>query len=98
MGGATSIDITKPGIDKAYGVRKLRDILGISLREMIVVGDAMFPGGNDYPAEQAGVIAIPVRGPEDTKRVIQAIVACLEVDMPPASFVGTRALHSGALS
>ncbi len=30
MGGATSIDITKPGIDKAYGIRKLRDILGIS--------------------------------------------------------------------
>src|ERR1039458_5145548 len=31
MGGSTSIDITKPGIDKAYGIRKLRDILGISL-------------------------------------------------------------------
>ena len=28
LGGATSIDVTKPGIDKAYGVRKLRDILG----------------------------------------------------------------------
>jgi HAD superfamily hydrolase (TIGR01484 family) len=32
MGGATSIDITKPGIDKAYGIRKLRDILNISLK------------------------------------------------------------------
>ena len=31
MGGSTSIDVTKPGIDKAYGIRKLRDILGISL-------------------------------------------------------------------
>jgi HAD superfamily hydrolase (TIGR01484 family) len=98
MGGATSIDVTKPGIDKAYGVKKLRDILGISLKEMIVIGDAMFPGGNDYPAEQAGVIAIPVRGPEDTKRVIQAIIACLEVDMPPDSFVGEHALHAGAHS
>jgi HAD superfamily hydrolase (TIGR01484 family) len=95
MGGATSIDVTKPGIDKGYGVRKLRDILGISLKEMIVVGDAMFAGGNDYPAEQAGVIAIPVRGPEDTKRVIQAIIACLEVDLPPNSFVGEHALHVG---
>ena len=93
MGGATSIDVTKPGIDKAYGVRKLRDILGLSLKEMIVIGDAMFPGGNDYPAEEAGVIAIPVRGAEDTKRVIEAIIACLEDNMPPDSFVGEHALH-----
>jgi hypothetical protein len=79
--GATSIDVTKPGIDKAYGVRKLRDILGISLKEMIFIGDALFPGGNDYPAEEAGVVAIPVRGPEDTKRVIEAIIACLKDDL-----------------
>jgi phosphomannomutase len=45
MGGATSIDVTKPGIDKAYGIGKLRDILGISLEEMIYIGDALFPGG-----------------------------------------------------
>ena len=63
MGGATSIDVTKPGIDKAYGIRKLRDILGISLKEMIFIGDALFPGGNDYPAEEAGVVSIAVRGP-----------------------------------
>jgi HAD superfamily hydrolase (TIGR01484 family) len=77
LGGATSIDVTKPGIDKGYGVRKLCDILGIPLKEMIYVGDALFAGGNDYPAEQAGVISIPVRGPEDTKRVIETILACL---------------------
>ena len=28
MGGATSVDVTKPGIDKAYGIGKLRDVLG----------------------------------------------------------------------
>ena len=77
MGGATSVDVTKPGIDKAYGIGKLRDVLGISLKEMIFVGDALFPGGNDYPAEQAGVISIPVRGPHETKRVIETIIACL---------------------
>jgi hypothetical protein len=77
IGGATSIDITQPGIDKAYGIGKLRDILGISLDEMIFVGDALFVGGNDYPAEQAGVISIPVRSPDETKRVIEAIIACL---------------------
>jgi hypothetical protein len=78
LGGATSIDVTKPGIDKAYGIRKLRDILGISIGEMIFVGDAVFPGGNDYPAEEAGVFSIEVKDPHETKRVIEAIVACLE--------------------
>jgi phosphomannomutase len=77
LGGATSIDVTKPGIDKAYGIRKLRDLLGISLKEMIFVGDALFVGGNDYPAEEAGVVSIPVRGPNETKRVIETIIACL---------------------
>ena len=77
LGGATSIDVTKPGIDKAYGIRKLRDILGIAIVEMIFIGDALFPGGNDYPAEQAGVVSIRVRDPHETKRVIEAIIACI---------------------
>jgi phosphomannomutase len=86
IGGSTSIDITKSGIDKAYGIRKLRDILGISLKEMIYVGDALFVGGNDYPAEQAGVISIPVRGPNETKRVVEAIIACLDPDQQMRTF------------
>ncbi len=56
LGGATSIDITKPGIDKAYGIRKLRDTLHIAIGDMIFIGDAIFPGGNDYPAKQAGAV------------------------------------------
>jgi len=77
LGGTTSIDVTKPGIDKAYGIRKLRDTLGIAIAEMIFIGDALFPGGNDYPAKEAGVLSIRVRDPDETKRVIEAIVACL---------------------
>jgi phosphomannomutase len=77
MGGETSIDITKPGIDKAYGIRKLRDILGISIPEMIFVGDALFPGGNDFPAIEAGVVSIKVKDPAESKVVIETIIACL---------------------
>ena len=77
LGGSTSIDVTKPGIDKAYGIRKLRDILGIAIEEMIFVGDAVFPGGNDYPAKQAGAASIQVKDPHETKRVIETIIACL---------------------
>ena len=78
MGGATSIDITRPGIDKAYGIGKLRDILGVSLQDMIYIGDALFVGGNDYPAQQAGVVSIPIRDPRETKRVTETIIACLD--------------------
>jgi phosphomannomutase len=77
LGGTTSIDVTLPGIDKAYGIRKLRDILGIATNDMIYVGDALFPGGNDYPARETGAACIQVRDPNETKRVIEAVIACL---------------------
>ena len=77
LGGTTSIDVTKHGIDKAYGIKKLRDTLGIAIDEMIFIGDALFPGGNDYPAKEAGALSIQVKDPHETKRVIEAIIACL---------------------
>ena len=49
LGGATSIDVTKPGIDKAYGIKKLQETLGISIKEMIYVGDALFVGRKRLP-------------------------------------------------
>jgi len=83
LGGTTSVDVTKPGIDKAYGIRKLRDILGVGIPEMIFIGDALLPGGNDFPAKEAGVVSIRVRDPNETKRVIEAIVACLNRENTP---------------
>lgn len=77
LGGTTSIDVTKPGIDKAYGIRKLRDILAIEIQDMIFIGDALFPGGNDYPARETAIVTIQVRDPEESKRVIESIIACL---------------------
>ncbi len=77
MGGATSIDVTKPGIDKAYGIAKLRDLCRIAIEEMIFIGDAIFPGGNDYPPKEMGVDSICVRDVRETKRVIEGIIYCL---------------------
>lgn len=77
MGGATSIDITKPGIDKAYGIHKLHKTLKIKISEMIFIGDALFDGGNDHPAKTTGVDCIQVRDPDETKRVIEGIIFCL---------------------
>ena len=77
LGGTTSVDVTLPGIDKAYGIGKLRDVLGIPIAQMLYVGDALFPGGNDYPVRGTGATCIQVRDPNESKRVIEAIVACL---------------------
>lgn len=76
MGGATSIDITREGVDKGYGLKKLRDASGIALDAMMFIGDAIFPGGNDYPAKQIGLDTVRVRDPQETLSVIAAIVAC----------------------
>ncbi len=80
LGGTTSIDVTRPGIDKAYGIRKLRDILDVPIDQMLYVGDALFPGGNDYPARETGADCIAVRDPEDTKRVIETIIVLVKPD------------------
>ena len=77
LGGTTSVDITKPGIDKAYGIKKLRDTLDIAIDDMIFIGDALFPGGNDYPAKETGVVSIRIRDPEESKHMIEVIIACL---------------------
>lgn len=76
MGGATSIDITREGVDKAYGLKKLRDESRIPLDAMLFLGDAIFPGGNDYPAKELGMDTVRVRDPQETLSVIAAIVAC----------------------
>lgn len=76
MGGATSIDITREGVDKAYGLKKLRDESTIPLDAMMFIGDAIFPGGNDYPAKELGLDTVRVRDPQETLSVIAAIIAC----------------------
>ena len=77
VGGSTSIDITREGVDKGYGIRKLAEVAGVPVTGMIFVGDALYPGGNDYPVRSAGVDTIAVRDVTETKRIIEAIVLFL---------------------
>lgn len=74
VGGLTTIDVTRKGIDKAYGVRQIEKHLHVPIRKMVFIGDALFPGGNDYAARRTGVECFPVRGPEDTKKIITKIL------------------------
>lgn len=68
--GYTSIDVTKKGIDKAYGLRQIERHLKIKIRDMLFVGDAIFKGGNDYAVVKTGVDYVKVKGPQDTKKII----------------------------
>ncbi|MBH0114316.1 HAD-IIB family hydrolase [Novosphingobium sp. YJ-S2-02] len=76
LGGATSVDVTQPGVDKAWGLKRLAEHSGVAEAEMLFIGDAIFPGGNDYPAKAMGLDTVCVRDPADTANVIAAIIAC----------------------
>jgi HAD superfamily hydrolase (TIGR01484 family) len=74
IGGSTSIDITQRGVDKAYGLRHLSDRTGVALSDMMFVGDALYPGGNDAPARDAGVATVAVKTVDDTKAMIDGLI------------------------
>ncbi|UOR02295.1 HAD-IIB family hydrolase [Leucobacter allii] len=74
-GGSTSVDITRRGIDKAYGMRKLETHTGIALSEMLFVGDRLDPDGNDYPVRALGVPCRAVTGWEDTADFLEELLA-----------------------
>lgn len=59
-------------------------------RNFIESGNALFAGGNDCPAEQAGVISISIRNPFETKRVTETITACLGDDQQTRMFASDR--------
>ncbi|MDE1919578.1 MAG: HAD-IIB family hydrolase [Patescibacteria group bacterium] len=73
VGGATSIDVTKRGVDKAYGVHKLCERLGLNESEALYVGDELAAGGNDEAVYKTGAKTRAVSGPEDTGRLIASL-------------------------
>jgi phosphomannomutase len=74
IGGTTSIDIVKAGINKAFGVSKLLEHLSLGTESAIFFGDALFEGGNDFSVVSTGVICVPVTGPEETVEVLKKVV------------------------
>jgi HAD superfamily hydrolase (TIGR01484 family) len=81
-GGSTSVDITRAGVDKAYGMVRLSEQTGIDLADMLFVGDRLDEGGNDYPVKRLGIPTRAVADWRETADLVERIVA---------SFVGTRA-------
>lgn len=74
QGGFTSIDVTKKGVDKGYAIKRLIRILKISKKDVLFLGDAIFPGGNDYAAKKTGVECIRISGPGETKKILKRVI------------------------
>lgn len=77
-GGSTSIDVTREGIDKAYGMQKLIEELGISKDDILFFGDRLEEGGNDYPVKAMGIASLDVDRWEDTAHRLETIVALVK--------------------
>lgn len=74
IAGTTSIDITKKGINKGYGTKKLAEYLNLSLNEILFIGDALFEGGNDKPVADVGVECIQVANVQECEKLIKEII------------------------
>ncbi len=77
-GGTTSIDVTREGIDKAYGMQKLVEELDISKDDILFFGDKLQEGGNDYPVKAMGIDCLDVDRWEDTVNRLETILAVIK--------------------
>jgi phosphomannomutase len=77
VGGSTSVDITRKGIDKAYGIGRLLDELRVSPDELLFIGDRLDEGGNDYPVKALGVRWFQVTCWEETADFIEGLLSDL---------------------
>lgn len=71
-GGTTSLDITRRGRDKAYGIGRLCERTGRTIDEILFFGDQLQPGGNDHPVLALGVACIAVTQWQDTATRVRA--------------------------
>ncbi|MGC4932677.1 HAD-IIB family hydrolase [Gordonia sp. DT30] len=65
-GGSTSVDVTRKGIDKAYGAGKLMEILDLGIDDILFFGDRLDEGGNDRPVQDLGITSVAVGDWRDT--------------------------------
>jgi phosphomannomutase len=73
-GGSTSIDVTRHGRDKGYGMEQLLAATGHRIEDLLYFGDQLEPGGNDYPVRALGVRCIPVNNWHDTERQLTSLM------------------------
>lgn len=72
IGGTTSVDITKKGLDKAWGIKEFAKHNNIELKDILFIGDKIYPGGNDYAASKI-VDCISVRNPKEALQKLRQL-------------------------
>lgn len=77
VGGTTSVDVTRVGVDKAYGMQKLIEELDISKDDILFFGDKLDEGGNDYPVKAFGITCLDVSKWEDTVNRLETVLAVI---------------------
>lgn len=79
IGGASTIDITRKDTNKSYGVRWYAEYLKVEPSDMLYVGDALYPGGNDEVVILTGVQTRTVESPKVTESVIDEVLTICRV-------------------
>ncbi len=74
VGGGTSVDITRPGIDKGYGMQKLMDRFKLKKSDILFIGDRLIEGGNDYPVKAMGIDCIEISHWQETALAIETML------------------------
>ena len=77
-GGSTSVDVTRKGIDKAYGARRLMEILDLNIADILFYGDRLDEGGNDRPVADLGITSIAVHGWHDTHARLDELLSAAD--------------------
>jgi hydroxymethylpyrimidine pyrophosphatase-like HAD family hydrolase len=74
IGGKTTIDVTREGISKEFGVRWLATELAIDPYEMLFIGDGFYEGGNDAVVIPTGIQTRETTGPAETLDIIEDLL------------------------
>ena len=80
IGGTTSIDVTRKGLDKEWGIKTFAQHHNITLDSILFFGDKIHPGGNDFPATKI-VDCISVKSPKDTLQQLRSIELLNNISM-----------------
>ncbi len=79
-GGSTSVDVTRKGVDKSYGMAKIKSALDLTNDDILFVGDRLDEGGNDYPVKAMGIGCVAVEEWQHTSIFVRGLIATLAAD------------------
>ena len=74
IGGKTTIDVTRLGITKAYGVEWFAKDLGLETADCLFIGDGFYAGGNDAAVIPTGIQTREISSPQETEEVIDGLL------------------------